>query len=225
MPEKHGLEPAPQSASCIGCGLREIGICGELTDTEVSVLSRTMAKLPIDEGATVLRESEPSPYLFMVSLGGFRLVKNLEDGRRQIVGFLFPGDFLGMSFDTPAEFSAEALLPSRVCRFSHAMLNELSTRHPGIKDRLIAKGHHDLQRAQSHVLLLSQPSAEQRVAMFLSTLSEQYQAESFSLPMSRQDIADYLALRLETLSRCLAKLKKSGALAVNGRNVELKRAL
>ncbi|MEM9837925.1 MAG: cyclic nucleotide-binding domain-containing protein [Pseudomonadota bacterium] len=225
MSDTGSLGRQPPSFSCVGCGLREVGICGELTDGEVSVISRTMAKLPVEAGGTVLREDEPSPYLFMISLGGFRLVKNLEDGRRQIVGFLFPGDFMGMSFETPAEFSAEALEPSRVCRFSHSMLNELSFKHPGIKDRLIAKGHHDLQRAQAHVLLLSQPSAEERVSMFLSTLSDQYKSEAFCLPMPRQDIADYLALRLETLSRCLAKLRKSGAVAVDGRHVVLKQAL
>lgn len=185
-------------------------------------VSQTMAHLSIKEGQALIEEGAESEYLYVVVSGSFRMVRLMEDGRRQIVGFSFPGEFLGMSEAVHNDYSAEALEPSLICRFSHAFLDEMSERHPGIKNRLIAKGRTELHKAQDHIVILGKQNAEERVMTFLRMLSRQFGSKEIYLSMSRQDIADYLGLRLETLSRTLTKLKKSGDIVtLEGRMVEI----
>ncbi|WOI54175.1 Crp/Fnr family transcriptional regulator [Parvularcula sp. LCG005] len=222
-------QPKCSSASshshfCDICDVRERSICAELNEAEMQQVAQTMAHRSIKEGASLIREGELSDYLYLVISGCFRLVRMTEDGQRQIVGFVYPGDFLGMSYAAANDFSAEALEPSLACRFSHGFLDEMSARHPNIKNRLIAKGHTELHKAQDHIVILGKQNAEERVMTFFTMLADRGDANEIYLPMSRQDIADYLGLRLETLSRTLAKLKKAGRLsAVEGRLVTLNR--
>ncbi|MEM1380481.1 MAG: Crp/Fnr family transcriptional regulator [Pseudomonadota bacterium] len=218
--------PLGNTNFCALCDLRNQSVCAELSDEEMKSVSSTMAHLAVKEGQTIIEESEVSEFLCVVVSGSFRLVRNLEDGRRQITGFIFSGDYLGMSGTVANAYTAEAIEPSLICRFSHAFLDEMSLRHPGIKDRLIAKGHTELHKAQDHIVLLGKASAEDRVMSFLEIVhpytADHPGSSRFYLPMSRQDIADYLGLRMETLSRTLTKLKKAGRVAsLEGRLVEL----
>ena len=188
----------------------------------MKVVSQTMAHLPVKEGQTIIEYDQRSEFLYVVVSGSFRMVRLMEDGRRQIVGFAFPGDYLGMSEAVANDYSAEALEPSLVCRFSHAYLDEMSERHVGIKNRLIAKGRTELHKAQDHIVILGKQNAEERVMTFLRMLAKETRRDEIYLSMSRQDIADYLGLRLETLSRTLTKLKKAGdILRLEGRVVEI----
>jgi len=214
-------------AFCSICDMRERSICADLSPDEMDRVARTMAHIPLREGDAVLREGELSDSLYILVAGAFRLVRLLADGRRQITGFVFPGDYLGMNSTMKSPNTAEALEPSLVCRFSHAFLDEASVRNPHIKDLLIRRGQSDLEKAQDHIVLLGKQNAEERVTSFLAMLAR-YQARGGApardvyLPMSRQDVADYLGLRLETLSRTLGVLKKDGRLAaVSGRIVAL----
>lgn len=210
------------SSFCALCDVRKKSICADLSTDEMKEVSQTMAHLPVKEGQTVIKEGEGSEYLFVVVSGSFRIVRMLEDGRRQIVGFAFPGDYLGMGEAVDNDYSVEALEPSLVCRFSQKYLDEMSERHPSIKDRLIAKGRTELHKAQDHIVILGKQNAEERVMTFLRMLSRQLGGDEIYLSMSRQDMADYLGLRLETLSRTLTKLRKSGEITkIEGRIVEL----
>ncbi|RFB01436.1 hypothetical protein DX908_14180 [Parvularcula marina] len=207
---------------CALCDARERSVCAELTTEEMKEVSQTMAHLPVKEAQTLIKEGEGSEFLFVVVSGSFRMVRMLEDGRRQIVGFAFPGDYIGMGEAVENDYSVEALEPSLVCRFSQKYLDEMAGRHVGIKDRLIAKGRTELHKAQDHIVILGKHNAEERVMTFLHMLRKQLGGDEIYLSMSRQDIADYLGLRLETLSRTLTKLKKSGDIAkLEGRIVEL----
>ncbi|MEM9422162.1 MAG: cyclic nucleotide-binding domain-containing protein, partial [Pseudomonadota bacterium] len=201
---------SPTSDFCAVCDIRESSICAELTDEEMKAVSVTMAHIAVKEDQAIIEEGETSEFLCVVVSGSFRMVRILADGRRQITGFVFAGDYLGMNKSTPNDYTAEALEPSLVCRFAHGYLDEMSVRHPGIKDRLIARGQTDLHKAQDHIVLLGKASAEERVMSFLKMVApkteERPGADRFYLPMSRQDIADYLGLRMETLSRTLSKL-------------------
>lgn len=216
-----------QSHFCSLCQVRGESVCAALSDAELEQVAKTMAHLPVKQDEAVIEQGAEVDNLYVVVSGAFRLVRVLADGRRQITGFVFPSDFLGLVANEPSAYSAEALEPSLVCRFSHAFLSDLSQKHPGVKDRLIAKGQNELTKAQHHIVLLGKSTAEERVLAFLQTLSERATpnedgAVEIYLPMSRQDIADYLGLRMETLSRTLAALKKSRKLsAVAGRSVTL----
>lgn len=212
---------------CSICEFRNKSICSELGEHEMAIVSKTMAHHPVKEGKTLIEAGEISEFLYLVISGTFRLVRHMADGRRQVTGFVFPGDFIGMSGNRENVHSAEALEPSLVCSFSHNYLDDASSRHPEIKDRLIARGDTDLLKAQDHIMLLGKQTAEERVVSFLTMLATKQklsrgEERQLFLAMPRQDIADYLGLRLETLSRTLANLKKSGKLvAVSGRYVEL----
>lgn len=213
------------SSFCAICEVRKASICAELSPDEMKAVSQTMAHLPVKDAQTLIKEGEASEYLYVVVSGSFRLVRMLEDGRRQIVGFAFPGDYLGMGEAVSNDYSVEALEPSLVCRFSQSFLEEMSDRHTGIKDRLIAKGRTELHKAQDHIVILGKQNAEERVMTFLNMLRAQLRTDEIYLSMSRQDMADYLGLRLETLSRTLTKLRKAGEIArIEGRVVELNSA-
>ncbi|MFN0022735.1 MAG: Crp/Fnr family transcriptional regulator [Parvularculaceae bacterium] len=173
-----------------------------------------MARRTVAKGRALMEEGRPNDSLFLIIQGSFRLLKHLEDGRRQVTGFLFPGDFMGVRATALSAYTAEALEDSRVCHFPHKYLDAIAADCPGVKDRLIARGQTEYHKAQDHIVLLGKKTAEERVESFLHLVARSIGRDGIEapLPMPRQDIADYLGLRLETLSRTLAVLKKKGAI-------------
>ncbi|MGF1544000.1 MAG: Crp/Fnr family transcriptional regulator [Parvularculaceae bacterium] len=190
-------------------------------------VEKTMARRVVAKGRALMKEGEPNDNLYVIAQGGFRLLKHLEDGRRQVTGFLFPGDFVGIRATNASAYTLEALEESRVCYFPHKFLDAIAADNPGVKDRLIARGQTEYHKAQDHIVLLGKKTAEERVESFLhlvaaATASAGVEGTATLLPMPRQDIADYLGLRLETLSRTLAVLKKRGViLELSRRSVTL----
>lgn len=205
-------------ASCDLCSVRERSICADLGPRELAQIEKTMARRTVGKGRALMEEGSPNDSLYIVVQGSFRLSKHLEDGRRQVTGFLFPGDFMGVRATDASAYTAEALEDSYVCHFPHKFLDAIAVDCPGIKDRLIARGQTEYHKAQDHIVLLGKKSAEERVESFLHLVAKSIgrdiddDAIETSLPMPRQDIADYLGLRLETLSRTLAVLKKKGSI-------------
>lgn len=210
---------AQRPASCDSCDVREQSICGDLDDREMAQVEKTMSRRHVDKGKALMSEGEPNDSLFVIVEGSFRLIKHLEDGRRQVTGFLFRGDFAGVRATDESHYTAEALEPSRVCLFAHRYLDEVAKTTPHVKDRLIARGQTEYHRAQDHIVLLGKKTAEERVLSFIELVADSTGIElenghrQVPLPMTRQDIADFLGLRLETLSRTLTALKKSGRLS------------
>ncbi len=210
---------APQRpASCDICAVREHSICADLGPRELAQVEKTMARRTVAKGRALMEEGEANDSLYVLVQGSFRLSKHLEDGRRQITGFLFPGDFVGVRATEASAYTAEALEDSRVCHFPHKFLDAIAADCPGVKDRLIARGQTEYHKAQDHIVLLGKKTAEERVESFLRMVAKSIgknasgDVSETPLPMPRQDIADYLGLRLETLSRTLAGLKKKGAI-------------
>ncbi len=210
---------APQRpASCDLCVVREQSICADLGPRELVEVEKTMARRTVAKGRALMQEGEPNDSLYVLVQGSFRLLKHLEDGRRQITGFIFPGDFVGVRPTGESAYTAEALEDSFVCCFPHKFLDAIADRCPDVKDRLIARGQTEYHKAQDHIVLLGKKTAEERVESFLHLVAKSIGGDGDGavtetpLPMPRQDIADYLGLRLETLSRTLAALKKRGAI-------------
>ena len=201
--------------TCDVCEVRENSICADLEPREFIQVEKIMARRHVDRGRAIMAEGEPNDTLYIIVGGSFRLSKMLEDGRRQVTGFLFPGDFAGVRSTDASAYTAEALEDSTVCYFPHRFLDEIAHQAPGVKDRLIARGQTEYHKAQDHIVLLGKKSAEERVISFLQQIGgmigvQEERGQRVPLPMPRQDIADYLGLRLETLSRTLASLKKEG---------------
>ena len=165
------------------------------------------------EGQPLFHEGDAATRVFTLTRGALKLYKLLPDGRRQVTGFLFPGDFLGISVDDEHAFTAEAIADSQLCWFPRSRFAEFAEGHPQLERELYRLAAHELAAAQAQMVLLGRKTAEERLASFFAMLLERAERASggeermIDLPMSRCDIADYLGLTKETVSRVLATLK------------------
>ena len=162
----------------------------------------------------IFGENEPADYVYRVVAGSVRTYKILSDGRRQVGGFYLPGDVFGLEFAEAHSFSAEAITDARVIVVKRSALTALAGPDGAIGRELFAITGRELRRAQDHVLLLVK-SAQERVASFLLEMAQRASAgDTVVLPMSRQDIADYLGLTIETVSRTLSGLEHAETIEV-----------
>jgi CRP/FNR family nitrogen fixation transcriptional regulator len=172
------------------------------------------APMSFPRNAEIYGENEPADYLYKVISGTVRTYKILSDGRRQIGAFYLPGDVFGLEMDDEHHFSAEAISDAKVLVIKRSALVALANRDGDVARQLWSFTARELKRVQDHVLLLIK-SAQQRVACFLLEMAERLAgAEAVELPMSRQDIADYLGLTIETISRTLTQLEAEAAIAL-----------
>jgi CRP-like cAMP-binding protein len=162
----------------------------------------------------IFGENEPADYLYKVVSGSVRTSKILSDGRRQIGGFYLPGDIFGLEFADTHALSAEAVTDVKVLVVRRSALNALAGRDASVAAQLFALTGRELHRAQERIVLLVK-SAQERVAGFLLEMSDRLALDNaIELPMSRQDIADYLGLTIETVSRTLTSLESAAAIEV-----------
>jgi CRP-like cAMP-binding protein len=168
--------------------------------------------MPFGRNAEVYGEGEPAEYVYKVLSGAVRTYKVLSDGRRQIIAFYMPGDVLGFDPGDEHSCSAEAVTDSQVLLVRRATLFKAAERDADIARCLWALTATELRRSRQHALLLIK-SAQERLAAFLLDMAERLSVKSeFELPMSRQDIADYLGLTIETVSRTLTQLADSSVI-------------
>jgi CRP/FNR family nitrogen fixation transcriptional regulator len=172
------------------------------------------AAIAYPRNAEIYGENEPADYLYKVVSGAVHTYKILSDGRRQIGGFYLPGDIFGLEFAGEHRFSAETIAEARVLVVKRSALTALVGRDAAIGRELHALSAHELQRVQARIMLLIK-SAQERVASFLLEMAERNPAgNAIELPMSRRDIADYLGLTIETVSRTLTALESAAAIEV-----------
>jgi CRP/FNR family transcriptional regulator, nitrogen fixation regulation protein len=164
--------------------------------------------------AEIYRESSPASYLYKVITGTVRTFKALSNGRRQIRAFYLPGDIFGVETGQEHAFSAEAVTAAKLRVVERKAIVALAARDNDVARQLWSLTSRDLKHAQNHVLLLIQ-SAQERVAGFLLEMADRVPAgDEVELSMPRQDIADYLGLTIETVSRMMTQLEKGAAIAL-----------
>ena len=162
----------------------------------------------------IFGEDEHADYVYKIISGSVRTYKILSDGRRQIGGFYLPGDIFGMQLADEHAFSAEAITDTKVLVVKRSALTALAGRDAAVGRELFNLTSRELRRMQDRILLLIK-SAQERVASFLLEMAERACAgNTVELPMSRQDIADYLGLTIETVSRTLTGLEGTAAIEV-----------
>jgi CRP/FNR family transcriptional regulator, nitrogen fixation regulation protein len=172
------------------------------------------APMPFARNAEIYGENEPAEYLYKVVSGSVRTYKVLNDGRRQIGAFYLPGDVFGLEVGDAHTFSAEAIVNSKILVIKRSALVSLAGRDNETARKLWTMTATELQRVQAHILLLIK-TAQERVAGFLLEMASRVPVgNEIDLPMSRQDIADYLGLTIETVSRTLTQLENTAAIAV-----------
>ena len=172
----------------------------------------------------VYGEDEPAEFVYMVACGAIRTYKLLSDGRRQIAAFRLPGDIFGLEVGHTHVFTAEAIANSEVIVVKRSAIMALAARDSLIARDMWAATAGDLVRAQDLLLLLGRRNAQERVATFLLEMSDRVaDGEMIDLPMSRQDIADYLGLTIETVSRTLSQMEHSATIVLSTcRRIELR---
>jgi CRP/FNR family transcriptional regulator, nitrogen fixation regulation protein len=171
----------------------------------------------------IYAEGDAANYCYRVITGAMRLVKLLEDGRRQIIEFLLPGDHIGFDLLPEHEFSAEAVTDTTLKSYSRRRVEQLAEQNPGVARWLRDQTARDLRRAQTRIVSLGRKSAAERIAGFLVEMAERTRGmgNALNLPMARTDIADHLGLTVETVCRTLSRLKHTNAIAIAGGKISI----
>src|ERR1700731_4396216 len=217
----------PNGQACTDCAVRPLSICAALDRAELRELDHLGRHVRFGPRETVFAQEQMTTSFYNLLEGVMRLYKLLPDGRRQIVGFALPGDFLGMTASARHGFSADAIGPVVICRFLRASFARFIEDKPHLLRRINELAVRELSQAQDHMVLLGRRSAEEKVATFLIGWRDRLDrlngaAKTVSLPMSRQDIADYLGLTIETVSRTFTKLDRDGVIEILPGSVCLK---
>jgi CRP/FNR family transcriptional regulator, anaerobic regulatory protein len=213
------LDPQGAMDPCAHCDARPHSVCNAVPDSDMARLVNAAVVVEASSGTTFIEEGEPANNFFNITRGTAKLFKLLPDGRRQITGFAGVGHFLGLAVSDTYAFSAEAIDDVRFCRFSRPKLRVLLDDYPLLEKRLLEVASNELVAAQEQMLLLGRKTARERLASFLMMQSRQGSPcgaprARFSLPMTRGDIADYLGLTIETVSRTLTKLRTEGMIDI-----------
>jgi CRP/FNR family nitrogen fixation transcriptional regulator len=167
------------------------------------------AIMPYERDAEIYGEGEPSEYVYKVVSGAVRTYRMLGDGRRQVIAFYLPGDVFGLDLGDEHCASAEATVKSRVMFVRRHALLQVAQRNADLTREIYEVAANELKRAHDHTLVLIK-TAHERVASFLLEMAKRMpKAEAIDLPMPRQDIADYLGLTIETISRTLTLFEDS----------------
>lgn len=211
-------QPTVMDSPCRACPVRHLSICAALSANELKDLESIMSTAEVPSKASLFHEGDPAEYAYSVTTGVVKLYTLLPDGRCQILGFLFPGDFVGLSARSTYGFTAEAVSGATLCRFQRSKFSALLHRYPHLEDRLLARAGDELDAAREQMLMLGRKTAKERLASFLLLVSEKGERSGQSpqrvrLLMSRSDIADFLGLTTETVSRSFTQLRKSGHIA------------
>jgi len=205
---------------CRACEARHKGICGALNPGQLTQLGRQAGRREFQPGAELVAAGVPVESYANILSGVVKLTKLLADGRQQIVGLQFAPDFLGRPFSESSDVGAEAASTVRICTFPRAALEEMVRRSPGLELRLHKQALRELDDARNWMMTLGQKSAHEKVASFLLLLGDHIDpltdgySTSFDIPLKRADIADFLGLTIETVSRHLTRLRKSGIITI-----------
>lgn len=221
--------PAPQTSANVSARSILAGLClSRSAGTGAASPSSAATAVNFGPKAIIFVEGNPADTLFEVEAGVVMLYKLLLDGRRQVTGFAYPGDLFGLSGQESYSYSAQAIGPVKLLAISRARFNSVRTTQPGVDRRLFAAIGEDLRRAQEHILLLGRKTAIEKVSSFILGIWQQTGAAAepptplVHLPVSRGDMADYLGLTVETISRTIAELKARKAIRLRSTdNIEI----
>jgi CRP/FNR family nitrogen fixation transcriptional regulator len=185
-----------------------LGVLGMKSSSNPAV---NLSEFNYKKGTEIYGEQEPAEYVYQVKLGAVRSYKLLSDGRRQIGAFHLAGDIFGLENGSEHRFTAEAIVDTTVRLIKRRSLELLAESDAVVSRNLLSMTTNNLQHAENHMLLLGRKTSLERVAAFLIEMDRRITAAGvMPLPMSRRDIADYLGLTLETVSRALSRLHELG---------------
>jgi CRP/FNR family transcriptional regulator len=215
---------------CLSCDARNHGVCGALDAVQQSTLARSSTRKKLSAGSPLICEAQPVERYAVILSGAVKLTKSLPDGREQIVGLQFSPDFLGRPFQEESAVTVRAATNVVLCSFSKKVFETLIMESLLLENRLLRQTLGELDAARSWMLTLGRKTAQEKVASYLLLIAARSGHEAvagsaalaFDLPMSRLEIADYLGLTIETVSRQLSKLRADGIIELGqGRHLRL----
>ncbi len=214
---------------CSQCVVRNSAICAALMPDELEVLGRLGRKQRVSKGQTLVWEGDDSIIVANVISGILKVSMSISDGREQIVGVVFPADFIGRPFGRKSPYSVTALSDAELCIFSRSSFDAFARNHPALEHKLLQRTLEELDRAREWMLLLGKKTATERIATLLLEMSirlgetgcsvEQNELNEFALPLDRQQMGDVLGLTIETVSRQLSRLKADGVIGLPDRRM------
>ncbi|CAN7382551.1 helix-turn-helix domain-containing protein [Rhizobium sp. LjRoot258] len=205
---------------CFCAEVRHKGVCGALSADELLALSAHTRLVNHEAGDELAGEKMPAESYATVIRGVVKLTKTLEDGRQQIVGLQFAPDLLGRLNADENAVSVEAASDVNLCRIPKVALERMVKTNPALAERLMTQTLRELDEARDWMVTLGRKTAAEKVASFLLLIATHLDPEAtgdrrqFDLPLSRADIADFLGLTIETVSRQMSKLKADGIIGI-----------
>jgi CRP/FNR family transcriptional regulator len=213
--------------SCRDCAVRSDALCGAMPWEELAQLNRVAHRKRYRPGSVIVAGGEQPDWCANVISGVIKLTLTLADGRQQIVGLLFPSDFLGRPYQERMPYTAEAATIVELCAFGRRHFEQVLEEHPAPRRLFIERTLDAVDAARDWMLLLGCKSAEERVATLILLIARRRAAWGESdaprrplhldLPLSRSDMAEYLGLRIETVSRQLRRLSAAGVIETTSR--------
>jgi CRP/FNR family transcriptional regulator len=221
MTDRQDIHTSGIPALCAACEARHRGVCGALEPEQLVALSKTSSKQHVQPGAELVGDEETIDHYSNILSGVVKLTKTLSDGRQQIVGLQFAPDFLGRPFRTESAANAEAATEVSLCSFPRATIERMLRESPALEHRILTQTLKELDEARDWMVTLGRKTAAEKVASFLLLIARNIdpgrasgKAVSFDLPLTRADIADFLGLTIETVSRQLTRLRADGVIAI-----------
>jgi CRP/FNR family transcriptional regulator, anaerobic regulatory protein len=211
--------PIHARTSCLACAVRQTALCHVLSPQQLASLNRRSFRKRYATGQLISGVSATEEWYATIVSGVIKLIKALPDGRQQIVALLLPSDFLGRPFKATSPYVAEAATTVELCCYSARDFERLLAEQANLKQLFLERALDAVDAARDWMLLLGRKNAREKVAAFLLMIARgggsracgaPDQIERIELPLSRTEMADYLALRLETVSRQLNWLEAVG---------------
>jgi CRP/FNR family transcriptional regulator, anaerobic regulatory protein len=223
-PARLDIHTAGVPVLCQSCEIRHRGICGALNPEQLIALAKHTSRKTVEPGTELIADSEDTTSFANVLSGVVKLTKTMKDGRQQIVGLQFAPDFLGRPFKTSSKVNAEAATAVSLCAFPKSVMDRLIHDSPELEHRIFQQTLNELDEAREWMLTLGRKTAAEKVASFLYLVAAHIDPEhsqtsgpsTFDLPLTRSDIADFLGLTIETVSRQFTKLRKEGLIEIEG---------
>lgn len=225
MPRTKAIEEFTVSQNCDDCPIRHRAVCARCESDELAQLEQIKYYRRFEAGQTVVWSGDRMDFVASVVTGIATLTQTMEDGRRQMVGLLLPSDFVGRPGRPTAAYDVTATSDLLMCCFRRAPFEQMMARTPSISQRLLEMTLDELDAAREWMLLLGRKTAREKIASLISIIARRDatlklrgpgKPITFTLPLTREAMADYLGLTLETVSRQVSALKKDGVIRLEG---------
>ena len=220
---------AQAQVACSQCSLVELCLPKGLTPEELTIFEQAIeVRKPLKKLEYLYRAGEPMTALYTVKTGAFKANIDSIDGQENIVGFFMPGELMGLDGISSGHYQCDmiALIDTHVCRLAYNDFEQIADQFPVLREEILSVSSSNLTTVQKMLMFIGKRPVEERLAMFLLSVAQRFKARGlsdtrFELPMSRHDIANYLGMAPETISRQFKKLQDQGMVTIRNRDVTI----